>query len=193
MPTTAPSFVGLVVSVEITTTATGNLDDSEVDELESIVAQAYGVDPDDVTSVTEYVTTGTMTVSIPDSVSEDDALAALTSEMASTLGVSEDSITLSLDSETGEVTYSITTTDYDETAAALATLQDSDVVDNLATDSGVTVTNVTPSDDIVAEVNVVVNADEVTVPLQQAENQVDALLGEDYNSDTEGKLFCMIV
>ena len=191
MPTTAPSFVGLVVSVDITTTATGNLDDSEVDELESIVAQAYGVDPDDVTSVTEYVTRVTMTVSIPDSVSEDDALAALTSEMASTLGVSEDSITLSLDSETGEVTYSVSTTDYDETAAVLATLQDSDVVDNLATDSGVTVTNVTPSDDIVAEVNVVVNADEVTVPLQQAENQVDALLGEDYNSETEGKLFCM--
>ena len=46
--------------------------------------------------------------------------------------------------------------------------------------------SVTPSVDIVADVTVVVDADEVTMPLQQAENRFDALLDNNYQAETEG-------
>ena len=78
LPTEAPSFIGLVVSVEITRSTSGPLDEEEIRALENIVAQAYVVSPEDIVSVTEYVTTGTMSAVIPDSVSDDEALAALT-------------------------------------------------------------------------------------------------------------------
>ena len=94
-------------------------------------------------------------------------------------------ISLSLDPETGLVTYTVSTTDYDDAADILETLQDSNVVDSLTTDSGVVVSNVMPRQDIVAEVNVIVNSDEVTVPLQQAENRFEALLSNEYESQTE--------
>ena len=184
MPTVSPSFVGLVVSVEITKTATAALDDSEISELENIVAQSYGVDSDDLTIETEYVTSGIITVDIADSISDEEALTSLTTAMATALGVSEESITLTLDPESGEVSYTVTTNDFDDTAAILASLQSDDIIDTLVTDV-VEIQDVTPSDEIVAEVNVVVDADDVTVPLQQAENQVDALLGKDYDVNTE--------
>ena len=184
MPTVSPSFVGLVVSVEITKTATAALDDSEISELENIVAQSYGVDSDDLTIETEYVTSGIITVDIADSISDEEALTSLTTAIATALGVSEESITLTLDPESGEVSYTVTTNDFDDTAAILASLQSDDIIDTLVTDV-VEIQDVTPSDEIVAEVNVVVDADDVTVPLQQAENQVDALLGKDYDVNTE--------
>ena len=186
LPTEAPSFLGLVVSVEISKSTTSALDEDEIRELQNIVAQAYGVSPDDIVSVTEYVTTGTISVEIPDSLTEDEALAALTAAMSTALGVSEESIELSIDAETGEVTYSVATGDYDESAAVLAALQDSNVADQLATDSGIGITSVSPNPDVVAEVTAVVNADEVTVPLQQAENIVESLLGDEYVSDSKG-------
>ena len=52
--------------------------------------------------------------------------------------------------------------------------------------NGMIVSTIIPNEDVVSSVNVVVNADEVTVSLQQAENQVDALLGTEYDSDTAG-------
>ena len=96
-PTTAPSFIGLVVSVGITTTATGPLDTSEVEYLENLVADSYGVDSDDLTIVTEYVTSGTLDVTIPDNVSTEDAIADLTKAMSQALGISEDSVTIEVD------------------------------------------------------------------------------------------------
>ena len=122
-PTAAPSFLGLVVSVGITTPATGPLDDTEVEYLENLVAEAYGVNSGDLTTVTEYVTTGTLDVTIPDDVSEDEAIAELTTALSEALDVSEDSITVEIDPTTGEVTYTVATTDYDTTSNIQEQLQ----------------------------------------------------------------------
>lgn len=184
IPSSAPSFIGLIVSIEISTTTSEFLSNAEVQELLDIVAQGYGVDSNELTSITEYVTSGTMVVDIPDTMSEDEAISLLIASISENLSVDEDLITISLDSENGDVTYSITTTDFETTANISEQLQDPA---NFISDSPVIVSEIISNDEIFAEVNIVLNADEILVPLQQAENLVDALLGDDYSSLTEVK------
>ena len=141
--------------MEISTPVTSALDDDEVDQLESLVAQAYGVDVSEVTSIAEYVTTGTLVVTIPDDVSNQDAINELTSALATSLGVTEDSITLSLDPESGEVSYSVTIANYNDTAAIQNALESDDIVDSLMeTTDVVEITSIATDDDIVAHVPV---------------------------------------
>ena len=187
-PTSSPSFIGLVVSVDISTTTTQSIDTVEIRELESLVAQSYGVDMTEVSSLTEYTTSGTLIVAIPDNVSHIEAIEDLTAALSGSFGVSEDDISLTLDADTGEVSYTVTTNDYDHTNAILFELQNDNIIENLNTNV-VTIESVTPQDEIIAEVSVIVNADEVDVSLQQAENRIDALLGDDYRSDVHGNFF----
>ena len=188
LPTNAPSFLGLVVSVGITTPASGPLDDTEVEYLENLVAEAYGVDSEDLNTVTEYVTTGTLEVTIPDDITEEDAIADLITALSETLDVSEDSIAIEINPTTGEVTYTVATTDYDATSNIQEQLQDPALLETLNESADiVNVDSVTPNDEIVADVTVVVDGDEITFPLQQAENRFDALLDDTYESETEGK------
>ena len=92
-----------------------------------------------------------------------------------------------MDPETGDVTYSVSCDDYDGAESILASLQNYNVVDSINAESGVvSVTEVTPSAEITADVNVIVDADEVTMPLQQAENLVDVRLPSEYNAEAEG-------
>ena len=145
IPTVSPSFIGLVVSVDITRPATSALDDTEVSELEAIVAQAYGVNPEDLSSIVEYTTTGTMTIDIDPSLSEEDAIASLTTAVSDALGVDEDDVTVSLDPVTGEVTYTVTTEDYDVANGLLETLQSDEIADTINDSTeGISITSVLP-------------------------------------------------
>lgn len=174
------------MSIEISTSTTSTLDDDEVEELESLVAQAYGVDNSEVTSITEYVTTGSLVVTILDDISNQDAINEITSALASSLGVGEDSITLSLDLESGEVSYTVTTPNYDDTADILDALKSDDIVNLLMEMSdAVEITSVATNAEIIAQVDIIVNGDNVTVPLQQAENIFDALLDNQYESNIQ--------
>ena len=182
IPSSAPSFVGLIVSVDISRPATAAIDDSEINEVQDVIASAYGVEADDLTTTTEYVTTGAISVTIPDSVSTEDALDALTESLASTLGINEDAIQLDIDPVSGEVTYSISTNDHTETTSILDALEE---MDDLDVESDlITVTDISPNSEIVAEISVVVNGDEATPMLQQAENVIDAVLGDEYTLET---------
>ena len=173
--------------MEISTTATAPLDEAEVSELESLVAQAYGVDFSEVTSVTGYAATGTLIIDMSDDISNEDVVEDLTTALALSLGVAEDRVTISLDAETGEVSYIVTATDYDDTSALLDILETPEIVDSLMDATKlVDIVSVDSNDEIIAQVDVIVNGDDVTVPLQQAENVIDALLGDQYESHMEG-------
>ena len=186
-PTLSPSFIGLVISVEITQTTTTAIDNVEVAELELLVAQSYGVDIEDISSTTEYVTTGTLAVTIPDTISEAEALEDLTTALSLTLSIDEENIFLSLDPETGEVEYIITTNNFDQTNTALLELQNDDIIENIDTNI-ISISSVSPSAEIVAEVSILLNADEVETSLQQAQNRVNAMLDDNYDSDISGNV-----
>lgn len=170
------------MSLDISRPATAAFDNSEINDVQDVIADAYGVAADDLIITAEYVTTGTISVTIPDSASTEEALDALTQSLSSTLGIGEDSIELEIDPVSGEVTYSISTDDYTETTSILNAMEE---IDDLEVESElITVTNVSPNSKIMAEISVVVNGDEATPMLQQAENVIDAVLGDEYILET---------
>lgn len=179
--------MGLVMSVEISSIASRPLNEADTNDLLDIVAQGYDVDREDLTSVIGYVASGTMLVDIPDTMSEVEALSVLTISIAENIGVEENTITLSIDPESAEIIYSITTDDFEASANILEQLQDSAIVNDLSSSAGVAVSEVISDNEIIAEVNIIVNGDDIEVPLQQAENVIDALLGDEYTSVTEVK------
>ena len=186
IPSATPSFTGLIVSVSIQHIVTGELSDSDFLYLEEVVANAYGVLSEDVSSVTKYTISGSMDAIIPSSTTEEEAIQALTDALAEALDVSVHAVTISINSETGDVTYSVTSTDYDDATKLLATLEDESIGATLTDSTGVlTVASVLPDAAITAEVIISVDADEVTVPLESAENQVEAVLGSDYESTSD--------
>ena len=89
IPTTKPLLTGLVLSIDISTAASSPLDDSEVNELLDTVAQGYGLDQEDLDSVIQYVTSGTIVANIPITMSEDEALEIWTTSIADILGIGE--------------------------------------------------------------------------------------------------------
>ena len=125
-----------------------------------------------------------MDVTIPDTVSESEALTSLTASLADALGIDEENINLSIDAETGEITYTIGTPDYESASEIQSELEVPSLVNLLNVAGVVTVDSVEPNNDIIADITVVVDADELTVPLQQAENTIDALLDDTYSSET---------
>ena len=191
-PSSAPSFVGMVVSIDVSKPTISALDDVEIIELQEIIANAYGVEADDLSTTTQYTTTGTIAVTIAHSTSTEEALNALTESLASTLGINEDDIKLEIDPVSGDVTYSISTNDYTETTSILDALED---IDDLETESDlITVTDVNPNSEILADVSVIVNGDEATPMLQQAENVIDDVLGDEYTVETESnKSLCFTI
>ena len=186
IPTSQPSITGLVISVGVTQTTTREVSPDDVNYIEGVIAEAYGVDIAEVSSVTEYATTGSMTVSVPETVSEEKAISEITESMSAALGVPVESITVSLDVDSGEVTYTITSSSYDETVAIVEDLEDPATVETFGAESDVvSFDSITPDARITAETIVILDADETTMSLVAAENYVEAVLGEEYSSTSE--------
>jgi hypothetical protein len=112
----------------------------------------------------------------------------LTVILSESLGVSPEDINLVVDMETGEVTYTISTPGFESTQAVLDLLNDEEtILESLNSQSDIiTISSIDADDEIVANVTLVVDADEVTVdPLQIGENTVHSILGEEYETSTE--------
>jgi hypothetical protein len=102
IPSGAPSFVGLIVSLDISRAATASVDDLEINDFQDLIARTYGVDAAELTTTTEYITTGSISITLEDSTSSEEALDALTDSLASTFGINENDIELEIDLESGE-------------------------------------------------------------------------------------------
>ena len=194
IPTAIPSVTGIVVSVEVTRVTEAALSEEEVAELVAAVSQSYGADVEDVSAVVEYVTTGTLQVDVGDGVSEAKVSETVTQLLAEALGVPPEDISVTVDAATGEVSYTISTPDFATSESLVESLASPDLVDTLNDMTDVfTVEGVQADDEIVASVTLVVAADEVSVPLQQGENVVTALLGEEYMTTVQGKLHYTLI
>jgi len=187
LPTTVPSVTGLVVSIAISHSTSNALNDEELAELENAVALAYDVSPEDVSKSTAYVVSGTLTVDIDDSMTEDSMRDALVVVMTEVLGVNEESITVEIDLESGEATYTISVPIFDDAMTVQAALEDASVASELSAHD-ISVIAVFPDESVVAETIFVIDGDEVTVSLVTAENTLDAILDKQYTSDVEGTI-----
>lgn len=186
IPSAAPSFVGLVVSIDISKPTTIELDTSEVFNLQNTVAQAYSIDAGDLTTSLGYVSTGTIGITISNDSSTEAALDLLSASLASILDVPKDVIELEFDAESSEVTYAISTADYIAAEALIDTLQN---IEDIEIDSDlIQVSTINANTDIIAELSFIVNADDAST-LQQSKNILDAVLGDAYALEAESNIF----
>jgi len=191
VPTTVPSVTGLVVSIAISHSTSHALNDEELVGLENAVALAYSVNPEDVTSSTAYIVSGTLNVDIDSSMTEESAQDALVAAMTTVLGVNEESITVEIDLESGEATYTVSVPEFNDASVIQSALDDDSVPAQLSV-QGISVTAVFPDASVLAETTFVIDGDEVTVSLITAENTLDAILDKEYTSDVEGISFVVL-
>merc|ERR1711925_31312 len=76
------------------------------------VAKIYGVDSSsDVQAEVEYEVSGTLDVKFPSDVSDEEKIDALTEALSTSLGVHPKDIEITIDEETGEISYTISSDD----------------------------------------------------------------------------------
>ena len=175
-------------------TVTEDLTDEEIDEIKQDVIDSYGVNEDDVTVDVSYDVNGDMTVTIPeDGPSATELEDFIATELADILGIDKNDITVSVDPETGVVTYEIDNDSYDDATGIQDLLNDPATLEELNRrlaeeypGTEITENNVDP--DVEAEV-------EITVDTEDATNDPETA-GEDFSNkqdqngwetDTQGK------
>ena len=192
IPSQAPSITGAVGIVELGKTVTESLSSEEIASIVMNVADAYGVDEEDVEVEIVYQTTGSMTVTIPDGVSLEELESSLEDEISELLGVHESSVQVTV-SDDGSVTYTITST----TAEGAQEFQDAmaveDVVESLnagLSDLGVSVDTIEVDSEVTADIVVTADTTNASNNLNQASSSiVDTLSSEGYTATAESKFF----
>ena len=79
-------MTGWIATVSASTTATSEMSTSTINDYATSVAEFYGVEPSDVVVSTAYESTGSLTLTIPDDLSEDELTDAVIASLAESLG-----------------------------------------------------------------------------------------------------------
>ena len=193
VPTSPPSLTGWVANIVASTTVTASVSTVELDDYSQSVADFYGVDPTDVSTAVVYSTSGSLTVSIPEDVSSEELSLILQTSLAESLGVHPQAVEVSVDMETGEVTFTISSQDFDVVSDAQFQLGSDSVQEELVASivenvPSAEVLDVMVSPEISADLEFTVDADEATNDLTQAAWQTEQLLSTDFVVAVESKL-----
>ena len=176
--------------IELSKTVEESLDDSEVANITSEVAEAYGVEEEDVTVEIVYQTTGSINISFNGTVDEDALEEALEEEIASLLGVHESSVDVTL--ANGTATYVITSDSAENASETVETMSGSNVTeiigDAIDESFAVGIEDVVVDDDITAEVIATVDTSDASERLDDAAEKLeDAFESYGYNATAESK------
>ena len=179
VPSPAPSVTGIVVTLTLSST-TNILNATEVAVLEAELAAEYGVDSNDVTVEASYTVSGSIDVeNIPDDVTDVQLEEILEQSIADALGVHSKDVDVTVDPTTGEVTYTVTSSD-DVAATDIQNALESDtflndlnneIVEDIPT---ATVATVSADEEIEMELVVVIDATESTVDIEETNRQITA-------------------
>ena len=187
IPTVSPSITGEIVSITVSQTVTAELEPSDVRDIENLVDKAYGTGEQDISSSTNYISSGSLTISLLETISSEDAKNALQESIASVLNLTVGSVDVTVDLSTGVVLYNITSGSFDDASHAIILLQEEDIAVILTDQLGsMDVHSVSPSENIIAETMLIVDADDIPISLIQAENILLALLDDSQSLLTEG-------
>ena len=192
LPTSAPSITGSVAIIELSTTVTGSIPTAELGDLQQQSADAYGVDPEDVTVEVVYRTTGTIEVDISGDASIDELEESIEEEMATLLGVHEGSVEVTID-ENGIATYTITSDSAEsaEEANEILSQPTSQFVldDAISNKFDASISSVNVEDDIIADIIVTVDSSRAENNLQDAAQTLeDTFQGQGYTASAESNL-----
>ena len=115
-PTAMPSLSGWVVTVSASTMTTTKLDDDIIRSYVSAVADFYGVNESDVATAVTYSTSGSLALIIPEESTKEDILDAVTESLADSLDIHPSTIDITVDMDSGEVLFTITSDSYNGAA-----------------------------------------------------------------------------
>ena len=105
--------------------ATGDISSDEISVIETELAEIYGVDVSDLETDIDYIASGVLNLTIPDDVSEIDAIITLQD-----IGVHSSDVLVRI-TDDGEVIYSVTGTSFEEANTLQDVLSDSEFASNL--------------------------------------------------------------
>lgn len=146
IPTGIPSITGSVVFVDMTKEVTESLNSGDIADIVTQAENSFGVQPGNVQADVTYDITGTVEIDFDDSeYSQEELTNAVQSSIANALGVHTSDIEVSIDSKTGEVTYTIsspTVEDAEVLQEALQTLSTNQEISGAISDAIPAVTKV---------------------------------------------------
>ena len=116
VPSAVPSITGSVSSLSMSGTVSSELETSDLKDITIELADIYGVDVSDIETTVDYIASGTLDVTIPDGLSEDEAMEVLQESISNVLGVHPKDVVVTID-ENGAVDYSVSGANYDEVAS----------------------------------------------------------------------------
>ena len=131
IPTQQPSITGIVVVIEISK-AGESMNTTELNDLTEEIAGQYGVDPASVDIEESYTFSGSLDIDeLPEDLSEEELEELLEQSIADSIGLHVMNVDVTVDSESGEITYTITVDDESMAADSQAIMESADYVDAL--------------------------------------------------------------
>ena len=170
IPSSVPSITGAVSFVSISGAVTSNIAE---DAIAAQLVEIYGADFSDVEISIDYVTSGTLNVSIPSDISEDDVLTALVESISDILGVHSRNVVVTID-EDDTVTYSITGETFTDAQEMQNVISNEDFVSNVTADlnegnTGAVVELIAPNDSIEMTLSATIDTSDATGTLDTVE------------------------
>ena len=193
-PSARPTISGSVSEIEMEKTVTEDLSDDEIADVVNDIKDKYGVDDEDVTVDVSYDVNGGIDVTIPEDVDQTELEKFLEEQLADILGVPESSVDVTIDPETGDVTYVVSNDSVDDATGVQDQLNDPATLEELQRRlddafPGTVVNDIEVNDDITADVDVTVDTTDATNDPDAAGDAItDSQSNNGWNVDTTGKL-----
>ena len=159
---------------------TEELTDADIENIMNIAIDEFDVSNEDIRTEVSYVTSATMQLSIPEETSEDEVVDAISSTLASLLGVHpKDIVVTSVDLETGEIEYEVSSETFSETSD-IQIILDSFSIDDIEESMqellpSVTIENNIVDENIEVDVSIVVDGSDAG-NLREARTGVETII-----------------
>lgn len=183
LPTGVPTSTGWVSTVRASTIATSEMDQNTIDDYASEIANYYGVEASDVSILSNYETSGTLSLTIQDDVSESDLTDIIVSSIANSLGIHAKNVDVIIDTETGEVEFTIISDTFNDAAGVafdLNNYQNENQIRSLIEDAlpMVSVDDLNVADDVNMVLEITIDSNDAVNDLTQASWQSEQLLSD---------------
>ena len=172
---------------------TEDVSSEEIDSIVDDVKETYGVDDDAVTTEVTYDVKGDLDITVPEDVDTAELEDFLEEQLADILGVPESAVDVTIDPETGAVTYVVSNDSFDDASGVQDQLNDPATVEELngrldEAFPGVVVNDVAVDDEITADVDVTVDTTDATTDPDAAGDSINDSQGNNgWDVNTSGK------
>ena len=173
------SFMG---TVEVKNVVTEGLSVAEIENLQNVMIDSFDVSNEAVRAEVSYITSGIMELSIPEEISEDEIVDAVTSTLADLLGIHpKDVAVTSVNLETGEVEYEISSDIFSETTNIQSTLDSFSIddIEELMVEllPSITIDGNSVDENIEVDVSIVVDGSDAS-SIREARIDVESILND---------------